>query len=400
MRNINLPWMHCGIIVFNLVCVVAGRLRHVLYLTGQHNVVPEVEYLKNVTHVALAFMRSEVFNEINRTDWPLFTTVEEVRSEFPPNTIIQVAIGGWGNTDGFSEAARTDQSRQHFAENIKAMLDTTGADGVDIDWEYPGGNGEDYKRIPNSEKVWEIEAFPLLLSEIRAAIGPSKVISAAVPGLERDMIAFTKTTVPKIMTSLDFINVMTYDLMNRRDNVTKLHTGFDGSFSALVKYNDRGVPGDKMNLGLAYYVKWFKTAPGVDCSDEPISCPTELMEDPVTGDDLGKAGAFSWHDEVPSELSDSFSRALNNSVCDEKSGCKVFGGGQFYWDREERIFWTWDTPVAIQEKISFLAATQLMSGIFAWGIGEDAPKFEHFFAADTAWSGTARNKEHMEHSEL
>jgi GH18 family chitinase len=83
-------------------------------------------------------MRSELFNDVNRTEWPLFTTINEVRPMFPTGTIVQVAIGGWGNTAGFDLAARTAQSRELFAKNIETMLDTTGADGVDIDWEYPG----------------------------------------------------------------------------------------------------------------------------------------------------------------------------------------------------------------------------------------------------------------------
>jgi len=83
-------------------------------------------------------MRSEIFNDENRTEWPLFTTVEEVRSKFADGTVIQVAIGGWGDTAGFDAAARTTKSRKLFAKNVKAMLDATGADGVDVDWEYPG----------------------------------------------------------------------------------------------------------------------------------------------------------------------------------------------------------------------------------------------------------------------
>lgn len=71
------------------------------------------------------------------------------------------------------------------------------------------GNGEDYKQHPNSEKAWEIEAYPVLLSEIRSALGPKKLISAAVPGLARDMLAFTRSTIPAISASLDFYNVMT-----------------------------------------------------------------------------------------------------------------------------------------------------------------------------------------------
>lgn len=75
-----------------------------------------------------------------------------------------------------------------------------------MDWEYPGGNGDNYKQIPNSDKVSEIETYPLLLAEIKEAIG-SKELSIAVPGIKRDMIAFTEEQAPKIWEPVDFVNV-------------------------------------------------------------------------------------------------------------------------------------------------------------------------------------------------
>jgi GH18 family chitinase len=240
------------------------------------------------------------------------------------------------------------------------------------------GNGEDYKTHPNSEKAWQVEAYPEFLSAIRSAIGPSKMISAAVPGLPRDMIAFTLSTIPKILEAVDDLNIMTYDLMNRRDNVTKHHTGLQLSLEAINMYLERGVPPEKANLGLAFYVKWFRTAVGVDCAAKPIGCQTELMEDPQTGADLGKAGAFSWHDEVPAELAESFRKALADGVYDE------VGGGHYYWDLKERLFWSWDTPDAIRQKIPAIMKEKRLGCVFAWGLGEDAPKFEHLRATNDA----------------
>lgn len=101
-----------------------------LMIFRQHNVVPELRLLSKVTHVALAFMRSEVFNTPRQSDWPLFTPVADVRPKFPEGTKIVVAIGGWGNTEGFSQAAKTNESRRLFARNIQAMVDATGADGA------------------------------------------------------------------------------------------------------------------------------------------------------------------------------------------------------------------------------------------------------------------------------
>ena len=40
-----------------------------------------------------------------------------------------VAIGGWGDSLGFEVAAATEDSRKLFARNVKAMVDSTGADG-------------------------------------------------------------------------------------------------------------------------------------------------------------------------------------------------------------------------------------------------------------------------------
>ena len=122
------------------------------------------------------------------------------------------------------------------------------------------------------------------------------------------MLAFTNDTIPAISQSLDFFNVMTYDLMNRRDNVTKHHTGIESSLDSISAYEERGLACEKMNLGFAFYIKWFKTDPAGGCDKNPVGCKTALMEDPVTGADLGKAGAFAWHDTVPEELSASYKR--------------------------------------------------------------------------------------------
>ncbi|MCJ1466149.1 hypothetical protein MMC07_004768 [Pseudocyphellaria aurata] len=319
-------------------------------------------------------MSPGIFNQRQPTSWPLFTTVEKVRSQLASGTKVMVAIGGWGDTKGFSEAARTKEGRKIFAENVGRMVKAVGPDGVDIDWEYPGGNGEDYKQNPNSEKAWEISAYPKLLAQIRSVLGDEKLISAAVPGLRRDMLAFTKHTVPEINASLDFFNVMTYDLMNRRDTVTKHHTGLELSLNSVDAYAENGVPADKMNLGFAFYVKWFQTDPKGGCDTSPIGCKTMLMEDPTTGVDLGRAGGFSWHDAVPAELSASFAKAVARGQYDNVQG------GHYYWDREENRWWSWDTPEAIAKKFPALMKRRGLGGAFAWGLGEDAEDFVHLKA--------------------
>lgn len=70
-----------------------------------------------------------IFNQRQPTSWPLFTTVEKVRSQLAPGTKVMVAIGGWGDTEGFSEAVRTKEARKIFARNVGRMVEAVGADG-------------------------------------------------------------------------------------------------------------------------------------------------------------------------------------------------------------------------------------------------------------------------------
>lgn len=256
--------------------------------------------------------------------------------------------------------------------------------GVDIDWEYPGGNGEDYKQVPNSEKEWEIAAYPLLLGELRSALGPSKLITAAVPGIKRDMIAF-RSNVVHIEPHLDFFNVMTYDLMNRRDDVTRHHSSTAGSRRTIETYIADGVPPDKINFGLGFYVKWFKVdKEDCDSARTPVGCKTLLLEDPTTGGDLGRAGAFSWHDEVPGEMKGSFERAILHREYDEGEGAT------YYYDSEEAIWWTFDDPNSIRRKVEQLNRELGVRGTFAWGLGEDAPDFTRLGALVGAVKNDAR----------
>lgn len=107
---------------------------------SQHNVIPSRNLTEPITHVLLAFARSDVFlhDEPEDSDYGLFTSVDVVRAGFSPDTKVTVAIGGWGDWEGFQEAARTPESRAAWAARVALMVDRLGADGIDMDWEYPG----------------------------------------------------------------------------------------------------------------------------------------------------------------------------------------------------------------------------------------------------------------------
>lgn len=97
---------------------------------------------------------------------------------------------------------------------------------------------------------------------------------------------------------------MSYDLMNRRDNITKHHSSVEDSLETINNYLAIGAPPEKMNrmllplsrfpylhpnlVGFAYYAKYFTTKDA--CSNGALGCPIVLAEDPITGKDLLTSG--------------------------------------------------------------------------------------------------------------
>ncbi|KAL4781798.1 glycoside hydrolase superfamily [Aspergillus varians] len=418
---------HATLALAALQCV-AG-LRFAMYIDEYHTEnLPGSDKTQGITHAIMGFAKSTDFNGDSPPAFQPFEPVSTMRNRFADDTKVLIAIGGWGDTAGFSKGAKDEASRKQYAKNVAAMLDSSGFDGVDIDWEYPGGNGEDYKKVPNEEKVSEIETFPLFLQALREAVGDEKIISIATPGKRGDMIAYTAEQGPKIWPSVDMINVMSYDLMNRRNNETKHHTGVVDSLDSVKAYLEIGAPPEKINLGFAYYMKWFTTEENGDCDSDPIGCPTVAMEE-KDGSDNGKSGAITFETKSmappPANLrvsTDMTCGLEKGAKCPAGSCCSIYGncgttddfcvancdsnygeckgapvqsslqlalkdgktdeegGGQYYMDTENNLFWTWDTPALMTRKFTEIVDAENLGGVMAWSLGEDTYKWEHLKA--------------------
>lgn len=56
--------------------------------------------------------------------------LDEVRAMFDEGTKVCMAIGGWGDTDGFSKGAKNCTTQTLYAKSIAATLDRLGYDCV------------------------------------------------------------------------------------------------------------------------------------------------------------------------------------------------------------------------------------------------------------------------------
>lgn len=83
-----------------------------------------------VDHAIMAFAPTKLFNSDSPPSFTPFEPVDTMRKRFGPDTKVMIAIGGWGDTAGFSDGAKDDTSRKRFAKNVAAMLDANNFDGV------------------------------------------------------------------------------------------------------------------------------------------------------------------------------------------------------------------------------------------------------------------------------
>ena len=278
-----------------------------------------------------------------------------------------------------------------------------------------------------------------MLAAIRGTIGTQKLLSIAVPGLQRDMLAYNKQTGTDIFGPVDYVNIMAYDLMNRRDNVTAHQTSVQGALQAVQNYIAIGAPPSKINLGFAFYAKWFETQG--DCGSNWLGCQTALLEDATTGADTHASGAMTFEKQnmVPQPDPNSLTVSPNGTCgsgtglkcpsgcCSQygncgtgddfcKSGCQhAFGtgcqdpdvaaswavaqtkaitdtaqGGQYYWDKDQKLFWSFDTPQLMQQKFDTIVKPLGIGGVMAWSLGEDSFDWSHIKAIAGAVTHTTR----------
>lgn len=185
-----------------------------------------------------------------------------------PDLKILISVGGWTWSKNFSDATLTDTSRKNFAASAVDIIAKYKLDGVDIDWEYPGMQGDSNVYRPEDK-----EHYTLLFKELRsgldslAKITNLKYFVTTAVGGSYDYIAHTE--MDKVAQYCDYINVMSYDYADGSDSISGHHTNLFTSTYDTSRYSaDKsirafiaaGVPPQKIVIGIAFYGKGWQMA--------------------------------------------------------------------------------------------------------------------------------------------
>ena len=108
----------------------AAAKRFAMYYDQWHTAQPSKANTAGITHVITAFAGSTLFNSDPPGWYSPFIEPANLRPLFDPGVKVCMAIGGWGDTAGFSVGQKTDASRKTYAKGVASMLTQHGYDCV------------------------------------------------------------------------------------------------------------------------------------------------------------------------------------------------------------------------------------------------------------------------------
>jgi chitinase len=191
-------------------------------------------------------------------------------AEFPPAAKKAgkkplLSIGGWTGSVYFSSLVSTSQSRTNFAKTIAATLSKYGYEGVDIDWENVGSEGQPGNIVSQAHDATNFLAF---LTVLRQYLGTDSIIHISMPasGITgsngsplNDYSSYAKY--------VNYITLMEYDFYPSGSIAgpnAPLYTCTNdaiGSVSDSVKqWLKSGFPACRILLGVPSYSHSFRTA--------------------------------------------------------------------------------------------------------------------------------------------
>jgi chitinase len=260
---------------------------------------------------------------------------------------ILLSIGGWTGSAGFSDAAASKESREKFARSCATAASKYALDGVDIDWEFPGGGG--YKNTESRPQ--DTKNFTLLLGELRAQLGHDRLLTIAAPaGAQAKRIELDQ-----IHRYLDFINLMTYDFAgpwSARTGINAPLLGASSTDSAVKNYLAAGVPKNKLIVGVPFYGRAWT---GVKDVNHGLDQP---------------------HDAARARDVESGEEWTYRSIANHYVG----HGPTRYWHEQARVPWlfdaskglmiSYDDPESIRLKSDYVRQ-QNLGGVMIWELSED-----------------------------
>jgi GH18 family chitinase len=308
-----------------------------------------------------------------------FGQLQALKAKYPKLKTM-ISIGGWTLSAPLYSISRDAQKRADFAKSSVYVMVKYGFDGIDVDWEYPGGGGLDGSGVASTS---DGANYNLLLKAIRdemnrqtAIDGKKYYLSIAGPGGDQNIANFDPKAVSQIA---DWINIMTYDFHGGWDSYTGINAPMVNIDPSAGRANwsvqgatqtylnglngKGGVPAAQLVLGVPFYGRGWD---GVQAG--------------TNGDGLGQAGYEATSPGL-GETEFPYNSLFSSGALTYSNGVYAGAGGyKRYWNATAQVpylysatakrFITYDDSESMRVKANY--ANQVgLGGLMFWELSED-----------------------------
>ncbi len=328
----------------------------IAYYTGSGEAIKQWPVSK-LTHIIFSFLKiqNDTLTFHNEKQETSLRQLVELKKEYPQLKIM-VSVGGWSGCSFCSDLFAGNEHRKTFAKTTVALFKKYGIDGLDLDWEYPAIEGYPGHKYDAADK----NNFTELIKTLRQEMGNDHLLTFAAGGF----VKYLEQSVDwnAVMPLVDFVNLMTYDLVGGYSTVTGHHTPLHDympaqeSTSKCVNWllsarmnnrsdGDKKIPANKLIIGAAMYARVWENVPD-------------------TNHGLYQPGKFK-RGVSYSEFKNYFS---------DTSGYKYYrdrkAKAPYQYNAAQHLFATFDDKRSIKEKIKFIRKKKL-GGIMFWELLQD-----------------------------
>ncbi|WP_334078749.1 glycosyl hydrolase family 18 protein [Microbulbifer sp. M83] len=281
-----------------------------------------------------------------------------------PDLKILPSIGGWTLTDPFYFLGDATK-RQTFVDSVEEFLRTWKFfDGVDIDWEYPGGGG--YNTALGAPE--DGETYRILMRDLRAMLdtleqetGREYQLTSAVSA---DSAKVARIDYGAVDQYMDYIFLMSYDFYGAWSNDSLGHQtalyapswdptdNFNASSGVNAVLNAGLSPG-KLVLGAAMYGRGWTGVSGWSGGNHLTGTATG----PVSG--TWEAGVVDYRDIVARLASGGYEYHYDSTA-----------QGAYIFNPTNGDLITYDDATSVATKGAYVRSNGL-AGLFAWEIDAD-----------------------------
>lgn len=266
-------WFSVALLAFLVpaFCQRSKDMKVVAYFSGHVSELDSFD-VSHITHLIYCFghLDGSTYKLHGTKDTAMIRKMVSLKSKNPRLKVL-LSLGGWGGCETCSDGFFTAEKRKTFALSVKKISDYFQTDGIDLDWEYPTirlDNDIDVSPVHKNAPE-DRDHFTDLVNQLRLILGKKATISFAAGGFNTYLQHALDWK--NVMKYADFINLMSYDLINGYAVETGHHTALystahqkesvDNAVSYLVKI---GVDPSKIVIGAAFYARIWENVPPAD----------------------------------------------------------------------------------------------------------------------------------------